>query len=1110
MKLIDQKAREQALDIRQSFIVQAPAGSGKTELLSNRLLSLLSVVESPEEVLAITFTRKAAAEMRLRVLQRLTQADAIARGDMAMPEDPHQRDSMERALKVLQRDKVQQWQLLAQPGRLRIQTFDSLCSYLVRQIPYLSGMGGALAIQEDASALYREAAQRTLASLEEEHFAERLAAFLLHLDNDGYKAHKLLSEMLARRDQWLPMIGLLHQADADAEWHSRWQQFLSEQLRPVAKLFDRDLQQQLMPLAEYALQELGKMDKAELLVPLQHWQQPLRADARDLALWQTLANWLLTTAGSWRKRLDKNCGFPTGDGEAKRQKQQMSELLEQLAEYDASILADCLLLPSLTQLESQREFVFHLIDVLQLAYAQLQLLFREKAQVDFIEMAAAASQALGEPEAPTDLALALDYRVQHLLVDECQDTSRQQIQLLEKLTAGWQHDDGRTAFLVGDPMQSIYRFRKAEVGEFLRLQSDGLGEVALDTLTLQSNFRSQAALVQWVNALGPDLLANRDDGLRGAVRFASAEAIKPALADAAVQCHGFVNSKEYPKHEAQTVVRLIQQALTDGDQSIAVLGRSRQHLFAIASALRSHGLPFEAVEMEALREHPLIEDLRQLSRALIHPSDRLAWLCVLRAPWCGLTLTDLHALCADVPQRTLRSLINDDVRLHTLSQDGQQRLLRLRAVLQQAETFRGRLRLRARVQHCWMQWQGPELAADAESLIVAEQFFAMLDQIDEQHDDVLAEIDRQLDKLYAQPVGGAAIKLMTMHKSKGLEFDCVILPRLGAKTRADDTPLLRWEMVPIAQGHCLLVGAIQGARDEHAGATDWLKKLEQQRALHESRRLLYVALTRAKKRVHLLGAFSHSKNGFTAASGSLLQALMPHCFQEFTGALQIPEEQPEAITVISDRPMQRLARIEQRSVAISAIDSEALQLQQEDETLGSELSRAIGIVTHGWLEQWSRVGSTDNKPEPALLRKQLRWQQISETDLAMAVERVQTALHHALQDETGRWLLRQQGRQEWALTSEEGELLSRHVIDRSFVADGERWIVDYKTLHSDEDLEAMLNKRVREYQLQLERYASVLRRHETLPLRLALYFPLQQRCYAWRPGQTPERWQVNR
>ena len=127
----------------------------------------------------------------------------------------------------------------------------------------------------------------------------------------------------------------------------------------------------------------------------------------------------------------------------------------------------------------------------------------------------------------------------------------------------------------------------------------------------------------------------------------------------------------------------------------------------------------------------------------------------------------------------------------------------------------------------------------------------------------------------------------------------------------------------------------------------------------------------------------------------------------------------------------------------------------------------------------------------------------------MAVERVQTALNNAVQDATGRWLLQQQGRQEWALTSEEGELLSRHVIDRSFVADGERWIVDYKTLHSDEDLETMLSQRVREYQLQLERYASVLQRHEIQTMRLALYFPLQQRCYAWRPGQTPERWQVS-
>src|SRR5439155_5619839 len=133
------------------------------------------------------------------------------------------------------------------------------------------------------------------------------------------------------------------------------------------------------------------------------------------------------------------------------------------------------------------------------------VIFAERAEADFTEFAQGAVRALGTPEAPSDLLLALDYRIRHVLVDEFQDTSISQWELLERLTAGWQQGDGRTLFVVGDPMQSIYRFREAEVGLFLRARREGLGtaglpNVALEPLTLETNFRSQAGIVDWVNA----------------------------------------------------------------------------------------------------------------------------------------------------------------------------------------------------------------------------------------------------------------------------------------------------------------------------------------------------------------------------------------------------------------------------------------------------------------------------------------------------------------------------------------------------------------------------------------------------------------------------------
>ena len=192
----DSKQRERALDISQSFIVQAPAGSGKTELLTRRVLRLLSVVEKPESVLAITFTRKAASEMLDRILGSLREA--------TLPQTTTNRERWHLAKRALDRDKEMGWNLLENPGRLRVSTIDSLSATLVRQMPFLSRLGAPPAIVEDATELYREAARRTLEELDsKQEWATGVARTLAHLGNDWGQAENLLIEMLARRDQWL-------------------------------------------------------------------------------------------------------------------------------------------------------------------------------------------------------------------------------------------------------------------------------------------------------------------------------------------------------------------------------------------------------------------------------------------------------------------------------------------------------------------------------------------------------------------------------------------------------------------------------------------------------------------------------------------------------------------------------------------------------------------------------------------------------------------------------------------------------------------------------------------------------------------------------------------
>src|SRR5262249_55626985 len=156
-------------------------------------------------------------------------------------------------------------------------------------------------------------------------------------------------------------------------------------------------------------------------------------------------------------------------------------------------------LPTVSQSRARAESVVAVVTALALAAVRLAEVFREARVTDFAELGFAAHRALGDPDAPTDLALALDYRIKHLLVDEFQDTSGVQHRLLVRLTQEWQPGDGRTFFAVGDPMQSIYRFRDADVGLFQRTRRNGIGAIRPRSVNLHANFRSSASLVGWCN-----------------------------------------------------------------------------------------------------------------------------------------------------------------------------------------------------------------------------------------------------------------------------------------------------------------------------------------------------------------------------------------------------------------------------------------------------------------------------------------------------------------------------------------------------------------------------------------------------------------------------------
>jgi ATP-dependent exoDNAse (exonuclease V) beta subunit len=750
------------------------------------------------------------------------------------------------------------------------------------------------------------------------------------------------------------------------------------------------------------------------------------------------------------------------------------------------------------------------IRVLPVAAAQLLVVFAERGEVDHAQIAAGAVQALGEESAPTDLLLALDEHLSHVLVDEFQDTSRSQWSLLAALTAGWDPDGGRTVFAVGDPMQSIYRFREADVGLFLRAWREGLPSVRLERLRLETNFRSQRGIVDWVNDAFGRILPARDDESEGAVSLSPSSAFHGPLPGEAVKWHLLVDEDRDRARddEARRVVELAGAARAQRPEGkVAILVRNRTHLDRIVPALREAGLRLRAVDIEPLGERQGIRDLVVLTRALAHPADRAAWLAVLRAPWCGLALADLLALAGE-DERTVPELMADPGRLAALDPGARERLERAASILAEALAQRLRGTLRERVEGAWLALGGPACLAGPADLEDAQTYFERLDEIAEAGDlPDSARLEERLEDLFGAPDLGAPddLQVMTIHKAKGLQFSTVIVPGLDRMPRAGDTPLFRWK--GRADG-ALLMAPVKEAGQDSDPLYDYLKELDRREEGHEVERLLYVAATRAEHRLHLIarvGVDARKKDGpqiRPPAARSLLGKSW-QVAREFAG--EAPPEPPAQAPAVP--PGRAAAMPDLRWLLPAAlrvcVEEPATTLPPEvrephsaiEFSWAGETLRQVGTVAHRWLQRIAEDGlaAWDVVRVRALgerVRGELERRGVPQEGREEAAGLVLSALEAAITDERGRWILesRPEAASEVRMCVVEEGRVRLVVMDRVFAGPGgERWIVDYKTgRHEGARGEAFLDRERDRYADQLRRYARVMGGDP----RLGLYFPL--------------------
>lgn len=967
----DQRERQQALDPAASFIVEAPAGSGKTGVLIQRYLRLLSVVERPESVVAITFTRKAAGEIKERVLTALRDAnqDSPVEGE-------YEERFRELARAVLRRDGERHWNLLENSSRLEIQTIDALCAMLTRQMPVVSRFGGVAQVLESPNELYHLAARRALSDLTVagEDSASIFRRVSLHFDNDVSRMEGQVARMLERRDQWQNLSG-----------------------------------------------------------------------------------------------------------------------------------------------DSHPQLVQDFCRLLNFAEDRLADVFRERGQVDFTEVTRAAIRALGTPDRPSDLLYALDYRIEHLLVDEFQDTSRSQYALLKALTEQWSEGDGHTLFLVGDPLQSIYRFREADVSLFLQTWKEKqLGSVRLIPVRLTTNFRSTPEIVEWTASIfGP--IMSTDDPAHGGVKLRPSRASR-GKSHVGPQVIPFIDDKG--EEESKQVVKLVKEALPKGQ--VAILVRSRAHVAAILPALRAANLIYEAVEIDALKEEQHILDLISITRAVLHLGDRLSWLACLRAPWCGLSLSDLSLLAENKRDRTILDLLCDPQKIASLSPDGRSRAMRVQEILSHAVSNAGRVPLRDLVEHTWIRLGGPAILHQSNHLEDADTFFSLLEAFEE--GGIIRDfslLNERLEYLFARPASDAdRVQVLTIHKAKGLEFDTVILPQLGSGARRSDHDLLIWtEQFGLDGTKSLLIAAQPqtGADDPaYRHICEEIKIKEE----HELKRLFYVAATRAKNELYLLGNTGTKNNRAEckkAGSNTFLGLIWPSVGAIFererrrkapvqADLFAAQEETPKTMlhrlpgswrAPQLDRSVQWRPELRRATASARTITYEWV----------SDTSRHAGTVVHELLKRVAREGAAAWRAERLSALAPTVKSELLRLGVAVAEEpktsvRVLRALNNALASERGRWILHPhaEARSEWPLGGRLQDRLITGTVDRVFRdADGRLWIVDYKTSeHEGGRVEAFLTEEQRRYQAQLDNYAALMSRITKGPIWLGLYFPLLDGWREWR------------
>ncbi len=1097
---IDAEHRAAALDTSRSHHVESPAGSGKTLLLTRRFLKLLGEVRDPAEILAITFTEKAAGEMRQRItgfLEGRTPANDPG-GELTL--------LAERAIEA-HRNKAH---LLTAPDTLNIMTFHGFCSYIARRAPLEAGVAPDFEIidDNDQAILLEETVRAALKGF----FAcstsdSRRIAFenrLLYHNNNWRGISGEFTGIIKNRDRFRELIELIRQtggrglSELPALLDKRLRVYMESRLRNlILCLEETELGRCWQELAAHLADRgapLGELLPSSL--PGGGWE--------NLPLWQAIANALTTKAGTPRKSFGPASGFYGGFSKTK-----WGAMITSMSDPCAAGFAEIKILPAPGDIDSDIDILSDFIIIAADLIDRYETICRERHVIDFAGLEHAALRALGGSD-PSDIHLYLDHRIRHLLVDEFQDTNRAQWELVSRICGGWAQGDERTVFIVGDPRQSIYSFRNAEVSLFTEAKEGipvpGGGKIPLDTHLLTTNFRSGGKLIEWINGLFGEVVMRDPDNDADEVPFNPSEPYGDRNGGAvSLTLFAGSDTEAAKESEAAWLAGKVGETLRTAGEgtSIGVLLFTRNRISRYLRAFQEHGIPVQAREGLGLGQRPEVMHLMKIAELLANPHDDLAWASILRSPWSWFDMNLLYETAMRQPESWMEKILvaagdHPDMDLITKA-------------IENAVRRVGRDPLGTTVRTFWEDLDGPRKTAARYGMAGVANCTRFFEILDDAHRGIpletLLQAKAMITSCYepADPASSRSpVEIMTIHRAKGLEFDIVFLPFMDWAPLSDipaTSPPYLMERVPGTEGEYLVAMGKDKRRSETPPVFNLLKTFHRKRRWGEAKRLFYVAATRAREALYMSGIVkTDDENILKTGKENILKWVM-----EYEGIVEAdiddipsgrnipveinpdfpsaapdgkPEETslPEPYALQPERPAYTTAK--------SPSSSAEEKFLSEGKPSGDEadFKRARGTVIHAILNTviLGKAIPTEAAVARAMRAEGIGQDRAGET-AAGILEEVRTTLADPF---IVRLMKADEVKSEWEIedTPEENRIRSGS-IDLAAREGDTWWICDFKTSRPEpgQPIEEFIAHEIELYRPQLMAYREMLAKIGTLP-----------------------------